>query len=74
MHGTHAATSKVESSAQGLSCQLKFVHAFKVHAHWQSFWSNRDAKLQTFLPDPTCLGRQRNDPICVVLPKASKVA
>jgi hypothetical protein len=23
----HAATSKVESSAQGLSCQLKFLHA-----------------------------------------------
>jgi hypothetical protein len=22
----HAATSKVENSAQGLSCQLKFVH------------------------------------------------
>ncbi len=26
MHGTHAATSKVENSGQGLSCQLKFVH------------------------------------------------
>jgi hypothetical protein len=23
----HAATSKVENSAQGLSCQLNFVHA-----------------------------------------------
>ncbi len=26
MHGIHAATSKVENSAQGSSCQLKFVH------------------------------------------------
>ncbi len=26
MHGLHAATSKVENSAQVLSCQLKFVH------------------------------------------------
>ena len=25
---THAATSKVENSAQGLSCKLKFVHGF----------------------------------------------
>ncbi len=27
MHGLHATTSKVENSAQGLSCRLKFVHA-----------------------------------------------
>jgi hypothetical protein len=27
VHGLHAATSKVENSAQGSSCQLKFVHA-----------------------------------------------
>ncbi len=27
MHGIHAATSKVEKSAQGSSCKLKFVHA-----------------------------------------------
>ena len=27
MHGIHAATSKVENSAQGSSCKLKFVHA-----------------------------------------------
>ncbi len=26
MHGIHAATSKVENSAQGSSCKLKFVH------------------------------------------------
>ncbi len=26
MHGTHAATSKVENSAQGSSCKLMFVH------------------------------------------------
>ena len=26
MYGRHAATSKVENSAQGSSCQLKFVH------------------------------------------------
>ncbi len=26
MHGMHAATSKVENSAQGSSCKLKFVH------------------------------------------------
>jgi hypothetical protein len=26
VHGMHAATSKVEYSAQGSSCQLKFVH------------------------------------------------
>ncbi len=32
MHGLHAGTSRVENSAQGLSCQLKFVHGinFKV--------------------------------------------
>ncbi len=28
MHGMHAATSKVENSAQGSSCKLKFVHAY----------------------------------------------
>jgi hypothetical protein len=28
MHAMHAATSKVENSAQGLSCQLKFVHEY----------------------------------------------
>jgi hypothetical protein len=27
---THAATSKVANSAQGLSCKLKFVHGFSV--------------------------------------------
>ncbi len=26
MHGMHAANSKVENSAQGSSCQLKFVY------------------------------------------------
>jgi hypothetical protein len=26
VHGVHAATSKVKNSAQGSSCQLKFVH------------------------------------------------
>jgi hypothetical protein len=26
VHGIHAATSEVENLAQGLSCQLKFVH------------------------------------------------
>ncbi len=26
MHSMHAATSKVENSAQGSSCKLKFVH------------------------------------------------
>ncbi len=26
MHGMHTATSKVENSAQGSSCKLKFVH------------------------------------------------
>ncbi len=33
MHGLHAGTSRVENSAQGSSCQLKFVHGiiyFKV--------------------------------------------
>jgi hypothetical protein len=28
----HAATSKVENSAQGYSCKLKFVHGVCVHA------------------------------------------
>jgi hypothetical protein len=27
VHGIYAATSKVENSAQGSSCKLKFVHA-----------------------------------------------
>jgi len=27
VHGTHADPSRVENSAKGLSCQLKFFHA-----------------------------------------------
>jgi hypothetical protein len=30
---THAATSKVENSAQGLSCKLKFAHAMAYQEH-----------------------------------------
>jgi len=32
----HAATSKVENSAQGLSCKLKFVHAQPLLGHRRS--------------------------------------
>jgi hypothetical protein len=37
VHGTHAATSKVENSAQGSSCQLKFVHAYGFSMNFQRF-------------------------------------
>jgi hypothetical protein len=30
VHGIHAANFKVENSAQGLSCRLKFVHALSI--------------------------------------------
>jgi hypothetical protein len=30
VHGLHAATSKVENSAQGSSCKLKFVHGLEM--------------------------------------------
>ncbi len=33
MHGIHAATSKVENSAQGSSCKLKFVHVVSNNSH-----------------------------------------
>ncbi len=33
MHGIHAATSKVENSAQGSSCKLKFVHGKSYAQH-----------------------------------------
>jgi hypothetical protein len=32
VHGMHAATSKVENSAQGSSCKLKFVHVQSFHS------------------------------------------
>jgi hypothetical protein len=35
-HGIHAATSKVENSAQGSSCKLKFVHGVRC---WKNSYS-----------------------------------
>jgi len=32
VHGMHAATSKVENSAKGLSCQLKFAHVLTCYS------------------------------------------
>ncbi len=42
----HAATSRVENSAQGLSCQLKFVH---VETDILSCWWNNDVAIFLFL-------------------------
>ncbi len=34
----HADPSRLENSAQGLSCQLKFVHASTEKTHTVNFW------------------------------------
>jgi hypothetical protein len=34
VHGMHAATSKVENSAQGSSCKLKYVHGGTLRDVW----------------------------------------
>ncbi len=54
MHdGLHAATSKVENSAHGLSCQLKFIHGLgeRIEAG-SSIFDWREPK--------SCLGRVFN--------------
>jgi hypothetical protein len=45
MHGMHTAISKVENSAQVLSCYLKFVHAVA-----SSGWTQSHGQIAAFLP------------------------
>ncbi len=47
----HAATSKVENSAQGLSCELKFVHEmrFSIEIRWIVL-----SEAQTVTTDQNC--------------------
>ncbi len=45
MHSINAATSKVENSAQGLSCKLKFVHT---EEYFQNKNFTRKKEIQLF--------------------------
>ncbi len=58
MHGIHAATSKVENSAQGSSCKLKFVHGVIEREREGSFvfkYIKVDWVLKKFLKTPARL-------------------
>ena len=44
MHGLYAATSKVENSAQGSSCKLKFVHG-DYYINYQNFFEKSEKEM-----------------------------